>query len=57
MISTINEVTIVNTGWKDTYAAVQHNKFMKGIERADQCLSFIQFCGTVKWSKQWYCIC
>jgi hypothetical protein len=45
----IVEVTIVNTGRKDRkknmgikkpYVAFQYNKFMKGIERPDQCLSF-----------------
>jgi hypothetical protein len=41
----IHEATIVNTGWKDRkikkpYAVVQYNKFMKGVDRADQHLSF-----------------
>jgi hypothetical protein len=44
MISTIIEVTIVNTGQKDRktnkeikkhYGVVQYNKFMKGIDQAD----------------------
>jgi hypothetical protein len=44
----IHEATIVNTGRKDKktnmeikkrYSVVQYNKFMKGIERADQYLS------------------
>jgi hypothetical protein len=66
MISMIHEVTTVNTGRKNgktnmeikkTYAVVQHNKFMKGIERADQCLNFYSVLWkTVKWSKKWYCI-
>ena len=47
MISTIHEATVVNTGRKDRktnmeinkpYAVVQYNKFMKGIDRADQLL-------------------
>ena len=45
MISTIHDVTIVSTGRKDrktnmerkmTYAVDQYNKFMKGVDRADQ---------------------
>jgi hypothetical protein len=49
MISTIHEATIVNTGRKDgktnmeikkPYSLVQYNKFMKGIERSDQYLSY-----------------
>ena len=52
MISTIHDAKIVNTGRKDRktnvemkkpYAVVQYNKFMKGIERADQCLIITQF--------------
>jgi hypothetical protein len=44
-ISTILEATIVNIGRKERktnteikkpYAVVQYNKFMKGIDRADQ---------------------
>jgi hypothetical protein len=49
MISTIHDATIVNTGRKDRktnmeikkpYAVVQYSKFMKGKDRADQCLSY-----------------
>jgi hypothetical protein len=49
MLSTIHEVTTVNTGWKDRktnmeikkpYAVFQYNKFMKCVDRAVQCLSF-----------------
>jgi len=49
MISTMHEATIVNTGRKDRktnmeiknpYLVVQYSKFMKGIDRADQYLSF-----------------
>jgi len=49
MISTIHDVTIVNTGQKDRktnmeikkpYAVVQYSKFMSGIDRADQYLSY-----------------
>jgi hypothetical protein len=49
MISTIHDATIVNTGRKDRktkmeikkpYAIVQYNKFMKGVDRADQYLSY-----------------
>jgi hypothetical protein len=67
MISMIHEVTIINTGWKDSktnieikkpYAVVQYSKFLKGVDRADQCLSFYSVLWkTVKWSKKWYCIC
>jgi hypothetical protein len=67
MISTIHEVIIVNTRQKDRntnmeitkpYAVFQYNKFMKGIDRADQCLSFYSVLWkTVKLSKKWYCIC
>ena len=48
MISTIHDAIIVNKGRKDRntnmeikkpYAVVQYNKFIKGIERADQYLS------------------
>jgi len=47
MISMIHEATIVNKWGKDKktnmeikkpYSAVQYNKFMKGVDRADQCL-------------------
>jgi len=49
MISTIHGATVVNTRRKDRktnmeikkpYAAVQYSKFMKGLDRADQCLSY-----------------
>ena len=49
VISMIHEATIVNTERKDRktnmeikkpYAAAQYNKFMKGVDRADQYLSF-----------------
>ena len=49
IISTIHDAKIVNTGRKDgktnmemkkPYAVVQYNKFMKGIDRADQYLSY-----------------
>ena len=49
MISTIHEESTVNTGRKDRktnveikkpYAFVQYNKFMKGVDRVDQYLSF-----------------
>ena len=48
-ISTMHEATIVNTGRKDRktnteikkpYIVVQCNKFMKGVDRADQYISF-----------------
>jgi hypothetical protein len=60
MISMIHEATIVNTRWKDRktnmeikmpYAVVQYNKFMEGLDRADQYLSFYSVLrNTVKWS-------
>jgi len=49
MISTIHDSTIGNTGRKDRktnmdikkpYAFVKYNKFMKGLDRADQYLSY-----------------
>jgi len=62
IISTIHDATIVNTGRKDRktnteiktpYFVVQYNKFMKGIDRADQYLSFHSLLRkTVKWSKK-----
>ena len=62
MISTIHEATIVNTGRKDRktnmaikklYAVLHYNKFMKGVDRADQYLSYYSFLGkSVKWSKK-----
>jgi hypothetical protein len=67
MISKIHDATIVNKGTKDRktnmeiknpYAVVQYNKFIKGIDRADQYLSFYSVLRkTVKWPKKWYCIC
>jgi len=61
MISTIHDTTIVNTGQKDRktnmeiklYAVVQHNKFKKGIDRADEYLSYYSLLRkTVQWSKK-----
>jgi len=59
MISTIHEATIVNTRQKDKktnveikkpYAVVQYNKFMKGVDSADQYLSYYSVLRkTVKW--------
>ena len=52
MISTIHDATIVNKGQNDRktnmeikkpYTVVQYNKVMKGVDTADQYLSFIQF--------------
>ena len=68
MIRMIHEATLANTEQKDRktnieikkpYAVVQYNKFMKGVERADQYLSYYSVLRkTVKWSKEkWYCIC
>ena len=61
MRSTIHEAIIVNKGWKDRetnmeikkpYAVVQYNKFTKGIDRADQYLTYYSVLKkTVKWSK------
>ena len=61
-ISTIHEGTIVNIGWKDRktnveikkpYAVVQYNKFMKGVDKADQYLSYYSILRkSVKWSKK-----
>ena len=58
----MHEATIVNTGRKDRktnleiknpYIIVQYNKFMKGVDRADQYLSFYSALRkTVKWSKK-----
>jgi hypothetical protein len=60
MISMIHEATIVNTRQKDrktnleikkTYTVVQYNKFMKGVDRADQYLSFYSVLRNfLKWS-------
>ena len=62
MISMIHDATIVNTGRKDRktnveikkpYAVVQYNKFMKGVDRADQYLSYYSVLRkTVKWSEK-----
>ena len=62
MVSTIHDATIVNQGRKDRktnmeikkpYAVGKYNKFMKGIDRADQHLSFYSVLRkTVKWSKK-----
>jgi len=62
MISTIHDATVVSTGRKDRktnmeikkpYAVVQYNKFMKGVDRADQYLSNCSVLRkTVKWSKK-----
>jgi hypothetical protein len=59
MISMIYEATIVNTRQKDrktnteikkASAVVQYSKFMKGVDRADQYLSFYSVLrNTVKW--------
>ena len=49
MISTIHDATTVNTGQNDRktnmdikkpYDVVQYKKFMKGVDRADQYLSY-----------------
>jgi hypothetical protein len=49
IVSTIHEVTIVNTGWKDRktnleikkpYAVFQDSKFMKGVDKENQVLRF-----------------
>jgi len=49
MISTIHDATVVSTGRNDrktnmeikkTYAVIHYNKFMKGVDRADQYLSY-----------------
>jgi hypothetical protein len=60
MTSTIHESTIVNTRQEDRktnmeikkcYVAVQYNKFMKGVDRAEQYLSLYSVLrNTVKWS-------
>jgi hypothetical protein len=60
VISTIHEATIVNRRQKDRktsmeikkpYAVVQCSKVMKGVDRADQYLSFYMVLrNTVKWS-------
>ena len=51
MISMIRDTTVVNTGRRDIKTneeikkpyVVQYNKFVKGVDRADQYLSFTQF--------------
>ena len=59
-ISTIHDATVVSTGRKDRKTnveikkpyAVQYNKFMKGVDRADQYLSYYSVLRkTAKWSK------
>jgi hypothetical protein len=62
MISMIHDITVVNTGSKhrkkymeikNPSAVVQYSKFMKGIERTDQYLSYYSFLRkTVKWLKK-----
>jgi len=62
MISTIHDATTVNKGRKGrnsnmeikkSYAVVQYNKFIKGIDRADQYLTYYSVLKkTVKWSKK-----
>jgi len=62
MISTIHDATIVNKGRKDRktnmeikkpYAVVQYCKFIKGIDRADQYLTYYSVLkNTVKWPKK-----
>jgi len=59
MISTTHDATVVSTEGKDRktnmeikkpYAVVQYNKFMKGVDRADQYLSFYSVLRkTAKW--------
>jgi len=66
MVIMIHDATNVNTWWidgktnmeiKKPYAVVQYNKFMKGVDRADQYLSYYSVLRkTVKWSKKWYSI-
>ena len=62
MISTIHDATIVNKGREDRktnmeikkpYIVVQYNKFLKGVDRRDQYLSYYTVLRkTVKWSKK-----
>ena len=62
MIRTIHDATIVNKGRKERktnmeikkpYAVVQYNKFIKGVDSADQYLSYYSVLQkTVKWSKK-----
>ena len=61
MISTIHDATVVSTGRKDRktnteikepYAVFQYNKFMKGVNRADQYVSYYSVLRKpAKWSK------
>jgi Ulp1 family protease len=63
----VRMISTIHTGRKDRktkmeikklYAIVQYNKFMKGIDRADQHLSYYSILRkSVKWLKRWYCIC
>jgi len=61
MISMIHDSTVVNKEKKDRktnmemkpYAVGQYNKFVKGVDRADQYLSYYSLLKkTVKWSKK-----
>ena len=62
LISTIHDATTVNKGRKDRktnveikkpYAVSQYNKFIKGVDWADQYLSYYSVLKkTVKWSKK-----
>jgi len=62
MICTIHDATIVNKGRKERKtnmeikkpsAVVQYNKFIKGVDSADQFLSYYSVLQkTVKWSKK-----
>jgi hypothetical protein len=63
----IQDATIVNKGREDRktnmeikrpFAVVQYNKFIKGVDRADQYLSFYSVMRNCKMvEKKWYCIC
>jgi hypothetical protein len=62
MTSTIHDARTVNIGRKDRktnleikkpYAVVQYNKFMKGVDKSDQYLSYYSILRkTVKWSRK-----
>ena len=62
MIHTINDATIINKGRKERktnteikkpYAVVQYSNFIKGVDSADQNLSYYSVLQkTVKWSKK-----
>jgi len=61
LISTIHDATIVNKGGKrktnveikKPYTVGQYNKFIKGVDRADQYLSYYSVLKkNVKWSKK-----